>query len=116
MSMHMIHGVRAPGSGKKKPKAKTASVLAAEKALRDTLARVGYKGGSKVSRKGYVHDLGVTHTKVTSDKVPGNGSKKETVMYTGDELMGVALLHKQAYEPVRKDNKQSAVDIARMRR
>ena len=116
MSMHLIHGVRAPGSGKKKPKAKTASVLAAEKALRDTLARVGYKGGSKVERKGYTHNIGVVHAKVTSDSVPGNGSRKEANVYTGNEIAGIVTTHKSNLMPVRRDNKQAAIDAASMRR
>lgn len=116
MSMHMVHGVRAPGSGKKKPKVKTAPVLAAEKALRDTLAKVGYKGGSSVTRKGYTHDLGVVHSKVTSDRVPSNGSKKDANVYTGTEISGIATMHKSNLVPIRRDNKQAAVDVANMRR
>ena len=52
----------------------------------------------------------------TSDKIPASGSIKETSRYTGDQLVGVALMHKQAYEPIRKDNKQAAVASAQMRR
>ena len=103
-------------SKKKKPKVKSASVLAAEKALRDTLSRVGYKGGSSVTRKGYTHDIGVVHSKVTSDRVPGNGSKKDANVYTGTEIGGIAVMHKSNLVPIRRDNKQAAVDVASMRR
>lgn len=51
-----------------------------------------------------------------SNQVSGNGSKKETIKYTGDEIMGVVLNHKSNYEPVRKDNKKAAVDASQMRR
>lgn len=38
------------------------------------------------------------------------------LQYTGDELSGVALLHKQAYQPVRADNSDDARQITKMRR
>ena len=52
----------------------------------------------------------------TSDKICGHGAIKETQSYTGDELLGITLLHKSSYEPIRKDNKQAAVAAAQMRR
>ena len=51
----------------------------------------------------------------TSDKV-GNGSAKETKVYTGNEIAGIAVTHKSNLMPIRKDNKQAAIDIAQMRR
>ena len=105
-----------PRQKRAKPKAKTASVLAAEKALRDTLARVGYKGGVKSSGRLDTSYLKVDRTVKTSDTVPANGNSKQAQKYTGDEIAGVALLHKQNYEPIRRDNKQAAVDAAQMRR
>jgi hypothetical protein len=53
---------------------------------------------------------------MTSDQIPGNGSKKEANKYTGNEIAGITLNHKQSYEPVRRDNKQAAIDSAQMRR
>jgi hypothetical protein len=132
--MHMIRGVMAPGSGKKKPKKKTASVLAAEKALRDTLARVGYKGGSANTGKGgsihptaraYQHDLEVTRDRglkvgsnsyLLSNAIPGNGTKKEASVYTGTEIAGIAVMHKSNLVPVRRDRKEGFVEISQMRR
>ena len=52
----------------------------------------------------------------TSDKICDNGSIKESQKYTGDEIMGITLLHKSSFEPIRKDNKQAAIDAAHMRR
>ena len=117
MTMHMIRGVMAPGSGKKKPKKKTASVLAAEKALRDTLARVGYKGGSSnTGKRAYQHDLGVTRDRGLSDTIPGNGTKREASIYTGNEIAGIAVMHKSNLVPVRRDRKEGFIEISQMRR
>lgn len=115
MSMHMIRGVQVHGSGKKKKRKKTESLLAAEKALKDTLKRVGYKGTIKPDKKPYVHDLGTTQ-RVTSDVIPDNGNKKETMVYTGTEIAGIAVMHKSNLVPVRKDNKEGFVEVATMRR
>lgn len=57
-----------------------------------------------------------TEKNVTSDSIPGNGSRRKTNQYTGDELMGIALQHKSNYVPVRKDNKEAAIESAQMRR
>jgi len=49
----------------------------------------------------------------TSDTV-GNGFKREEQVYTGDNLLGIAVLHKSCLVPV--FSKEDAVEIARMRR
>lgn len=49
----------------------------------------------------------------TSNQV-GNGFKKEENQYTGDNLLGIAVMHKSCLVPV--FNKQNAEEIARMRR
>ena len=36
--------------------------------------------------------------------------------YTGDEIAGIVVTHKSNLMPIRKDNKQAAVDAASMRR
>jgi len=38
------------------------------------------------------------------------------LQYTGDQISGVALLHKQSYQPVRRDNPDDACQINKMRR
>lgn len=53
---------------------------------------------------------------MTSDVIPANGLPRKVNKYTGDEFVGIALNHKQNYEPIRKDNKQAAIDSAQMRR
>jgi len=49
-------------------------------------------------------------------KVPTAHStkKKEAPRYTGDEVMGVALLHKQAYTPVSRS--ENPKDVSKIRR
>lgn len=49
----------------------------------------------------------------TSDTV-GNGFKKAEQVYTGDNLLGIAVMHKSCLVPV--FNKENAIEIARMRR
>lgn len=51
-----------------------------------------------------------------SNTVASNGSKKEEKVYTGDQIVGISVMHKSNLVPVRKDNKEAAIDIARMRR
>jgi len=41
-------------------------------------------------------------------------SKKEEKIYTGDEIMGIAQMHKSNAIPIR--NKKSAEEVAKMRR
>lgn len=69
-------------------------------------------------KKRYTKPLKIETTKqtMTSDTIPGNGSKRDSNKYTGSEIAGIALNHKQNYEPVRRDNKQAAIDSAQMRR
>lgn len=39
---------------------------------------------------------------------------KQTMMYTGDKVMGVALMHKSTFAPIM--SQQEAIDVAKMRR
>ena len=57
-----------------------------------------------------------TNTVKTSDKICGSGTIKETQSYTGNEIAGIVVTHKSNLMPVRKDNKQAAIDAAQMRR
>ena len=44
-------------------------------------------------------------------------SKKESLQYTGErKLLGIATMHKSNAVPIFEDDKQHAIDIARMRR
>lgn len=95
-------------------KSRAQRIADAERELRDTLARVGYKG-KKISR-GKLDLSNTTSKRLTSDKIPGNGAKKESPKYTGNEIAGIVVTHKSNLMPVRKDNKQAAIDAANMRR
>lgn len=57
-----------------------------------------------------------TESRVTSDAIPQNGNAKKVNIYTGNELLGIATMHKSNAVPIRKDNPQAAIDIANMRR
>ena len=94
---------------------KAERIAQARRELHQTLARVGYKGGNRHSTTLKLAPI-VKPTIPTSDKIPDNGSKRETMRYTGNEIAGVALNHKQNYEPIRRDNPQAAIDSAQMRR
>lgn len=45
----------------------------------------------------------------------GNGFARKENVYTGDEIMGIGVMHKSNAVPIRKDSK-AAEEIARMRR
>lgn len=87
----------------------------ARRELAQTLARVGYTGKKSGSRTLHISPSPKPAVP-TSDCIPGNGVRRSTQRYSGHEIAGVALLHKQAYEPIRRDNLQAATDAARMRR
>ena len=57
-----------------------------------------------------------TGSRITSDTVPGNGNARRVNQYTGDELLGIATMHKSNAVPVRKDSKDAAKEISSMRR
>ena len=89
---------------------------AQEKEMQQFLRRMGYSGsGPKES----VNEIPCYRTKnyaVTSNNIPGNGSKKDQNTYSGDQLLGISQMHKSNAVPIRKDNKQAAVESAQMRR
>jgi len=78
------------------------------------------KLGNKYGRRIGINDLPDLSVKSnlphTSGKVCENGAQKPTSVYTGVEIMGIGLMHKSNYVPVRRDHKQSAIDLATMRR
>ncbi len=52
-----------------------------------------------------------------SNNLGGSTAKKESMKYTGErKLLGIATMHKSNMVPVFADNKEEAVEIARMRR
>lgn len=95
---------------------KSKSLIAAELSMEMLLKRVGYKGNKSGKPVNEIPDYSSDYYSHTSNIIPATGRRKQTSSYTGSEIAGVALNHKQNYEPVRKDNKQAAVDAAQMRR
>lgn len=92
---------------------------AAQDSHNEWLRSMGINPDKKRKPKGVdMPDLSVqsTNTVPTSDKICGNGSIKETQKYTGNEIAGIVVTHKSNLMPVRKDNKQAAIDAAQMRR
>lgn len=101
-----------------KKKTKRKSLVEAEKSMDRLLKRVGYTGKYSGSSVNDIPDYKSTksNTPKTSDTICGNGSKVEKPKYTGDEIMGIVTTHKSNLMPIRKSNKQAAVDAAQMRR
>lgn len=117
MSMHMIRGVQVHGVGKRrKAKQKSHKLLKAEAEHNKFLEKLGV-GKSKGD---YRYDLPNYKTSSdlppTSDTICSNGTVKETNKYTGNEIAGIVVTHKSNLMPIRKDNKQAAIDAASMRR
>lgn len=48
------------------------------------------------------------------DSGVGNASKAPEKVYTGDKVLGIAVMHKSCLQPI--FNEQAAVDVAHMRR
>lgn len=59
-----------------------------------------------------------THSNVspTSDQIPGHCARKNENSYTGTEIIGIGTMHKSNAVPVLRSNKESAKDLASMRR
>lgn len=111
MSMHLIRGVQVHGKSKIKKKPGWKERKAEHE---EFLKRMGVKD-TKTDYRYEIPDY-KTGPRVTSDVVAENGTKKESVRYTGNELLGIATTHKSNMVPIRKDNKQAAIDAASMRR
>ena len=55
-----------------------------------------------------------TGPRMTSDKVAGNGTRKDATQYTGNYIIGIGQMHKSNGVPITR--KEDAVAIANMRR
>jgi hypothetical protein len=97
-------------------KTKRKSLVEAERQMELLLKRVGYTGKFKGQIVNEIPDYRSTNPIPTSDQIPTKGKAKDRLKYSGNELAGVALVHKSNYEPIRKDNKQAAIDSAHQRR
>jgi hypothetical protein len=52
--------------------------------------------------------------RVTSDRIPGNGTSKDRKVYTGTYIIGAATMHKSNCIPI--TNKEQAIEVSQMRR
>lgn len=59
-------------------------------------------------------EAGRVHTQASLDTGASSTAPRQNIMYTGDKVLGVALMHKSNYAPV--FDSKSAEEIARMRR
>lgn len=100
----------------KKQRKKTRAVLEEERSIAALLKRVGYTGTKSKDCKNEIPSYRTDNYTHTSNKIPAAGPRKYQPKYTGDQLMGIAETHKSNAVPIRKDNKQAAVDAANMRR
>ena len=116
MTMHLVRGMSSLSTKKRKAKKKTKAVIAEEKKMEALLKRVGYKGGGINHRYELPNLRSETFSIPTSNNCIGNGIAKERSIYTGNEIAGIVTTHKSNLMPVRKDNKQAAIDAANMRR
>jgi hypothetical protein len=90
--------------------------VAQQKEMDRFLRRVGYQGTAPKTSVNEVPDYRTDNYRITSNQIPGNGSKKSQNVYSGDQLAGIVVTHKSNLMPIRKDNPQAAIDAAQMRR
>lgn len=101
----------------KKVKTKRKSLIEAERQMELLLKKVGYTGRYTGESIHEIPDYSIkTNLPKTSDKIPGKTPKKTENVYSGNEIMGIVVTHKSNLMPVRRDNKQSAIDASQMRR
>lgn len=55
-----------------------------------------------------------TGPRMTSDRIAGNGNKRESQKYTGTYIIGAATMHKSNCIPI--TNKEQAIEVSQMRR
>jgi hypothetical protein len=115
MTMHLVRGMSTTSTKKRKTQNKTRSLLKAEAALAKHYAKLGI---GKVVPNAH---LDIPDYRSKDKSIPsfghgiGNGFKKESNVYTGNEIAGIATMHKSNAVPVRKDSNE-AIEIANMRR
>jgi hypothetical protein len=98
-------------------KKKRKSLIEAELAMERLLKRVGYTGKLKHVQINEIPTYKTpTNLPPTSDIIPCKTPKRQEQYYSGTEISGIVTTHKSNLMPVRKDNKQAAVDAAQMRR
>ena len=129
MTMHMC-GPALSLNGKKKGKVKFRNAAEAQKAReldlswKELLARQGVEAEEKKRRRAMAAEplvykletpVGRTNTHhIPSRVTAGHDTTPNVKVYTGTEIIGIAVMHKSCLQPV--FNRQAAEDSARMRR
>lgn len=139
MSMHMIQGVRAPVKKRKAVKINMAKAEIDWRRYNKDMRRkhmhscqfetlddyVAYISGKLKPKKKefvpyeptttvYKQDYPSVTKTGTVHGIPSGGTKKESPVYTGDYIVGIATMHKSNLVPVTRD--QDPVEYATMRR
>ena len=116
MTMHMERVRIVERSKRKKTNRKSLSKAKTEH--EKFLAKMGLSDvGSRVAKRGSMVELPSRMERQgvqTSDRIPTSVGKKDTNVYTGDLIKGIATMHKSNAVPV--INKEQATDISNMRR
>lgn len=112
MTMHLVRGMSSLNTRKRKTKNKSKRLLEAEAAHERFLARMGVTG-KKSEHRNEIPDYS-TGPRMTSDRVAGNGNKRESMKYTGTLIKGVATMHKSNAVPITSG--EQAIEISKMRR
>ena len=114
MTMHMLPPMYSTTSTKRrKSKRVSPNVLKEKEKTRKLLEKLGYKEGVN-NYRAPMPDYSTSKRYNTSNNV-GNGYKKESNTYTGQEIIGIGTMHKSNLVPIRRDS-NSAKELARMRR
>lgn len=121
MSMHLVRGMSSLNNKKRKTK-NSAKLTKAKENHEAWLKKMGVgKAAPLTDKKG--NRVGIyeipdysTGPRMTSDQIAGTGAQRKSQTYTGTEIAGIVVTHKSNLVPIRKDNKQAAVDAASMRR
>jgi hypothetical protein len=129
MTMHLHHPSLSL-NGKKRGKVKFRNAEEAQRAReldaswKELLKRQGIEQEEKRRKRAMtaeplVYKLSAPEGRMTTHHIPsvntgGNATLAPAKVYTGDQVLGVTVLHKSCLQPV--FSKQDAIDAARMRR
>ena len=122
MAMHIMPAYYTTTRTRKRKKGKKSkSLLAAEREHEKFLKKMKIRGGSSVGRasalqaEGQGFDSLPLHQNTASSTISGTPcTKPEPKVYTGDEIIGIAQMHKSNAVPISR--KKDAIDTANMRR
>jgi hypothetical protein len=114
MTMHLIQGMTSNNTKKRKLK-RSAGWQKRQNEHNAFLKKMKVSDKPSTYRSD-MPDLSVRKMPQTSDSICSNGLKKEIPTYTGNEIAGIVTTHKSNLMPIRKDNKNAAIDAANMRR